>query len=260
MRYHIDTIPLWDAVKLEGECPLCAIRRRNELLEVQRFLGASVMEPDTRIQVNQKGFCAHHQQMLFAQSNRLGHALMLHTHLKETQKNLTQTLNQLSEAGKQLEAVNTLGRLMGKGASPTQVVKDGAQAIDAACRPCIICDSLKENMDRYLYTFLHLWKTDPEFKKAILNSKGLCLPDTALLLEAAAEHLAPAQLADLVAALVTLTEENLSRIEKELEWFTLKFDYRNQDKPWGNSQNAVERTCNKLRGWCVGEEPNPKEK
>ena len=31
-------------------------------------------------------------------------------------------------------------------------------------------------------------KTDPEFKKAILNSKGLCLPDTALLLEAAAEH------------------------------------------------------------------------
>lgn len=49
-------------------------------------------------------------------------------------------------------------------------------------------------------------------------------------------------------------------MEKDIEWFTLKFDYRNQDKPWGDSKDAVERTVNKLRGWCVGAEPNPKEK
>ena len=65
MRYHLDTIPVWDAMKLLGECPLCAIRRRVELNDIQRFLGGSVMEPDVRIQVNQKGFCSHHQQMLF---------------------------------------------------------------------------------------------------------------------------------------------------------------------------------------------------
>ena len=34
---------------------------------------------------------------------------------------------------------------------------------------------------------------------------------------------------------------------------TLKFDYRNKDKPWGNSQDAVERAINKLRGKCVGD-------
>ena len=39
-----------------------------------------------------------------------------------------------------------------------------------------------------------------------------------------------------------------------MEWFTLKFDYRNQDKPWGNSKNALERTVNRLRGRCVGED------
>lgn len=72
MRYHIDTIPVWDAMKLEGECPLCALRRKLELGEVERYLGASVMEPDTRIQVNEKGFCARHHAMLFAASNRLG--------------------------------------------------------------------------------------------------------------------------------------------------------------------------------------------
>ena len=48
--------------------------------------------------------------------------------------------------------------------------------------------------------------------------------------------------------------ENLKRVEKELEWFTLKFDYRNADKPWGNSQDAPERAINKLQGACVGAE------
>ena len=57
MKYHIDTIPVWDAMKLDGECLLCALERKTELGEADRYLGASVMEPDTRIQVNEKGFC-----------------------------------------------------------------------------------------------------------------------------------------------------------------------------------------------------------
>ena len=92
MRYHIDTIPVWDAVKLGSECPLCALRRREEQGQVERFLGGSVMEPDTRIQVNEKGFCARHHALLYAQQNRLGHALMTHTHLKETDKRLKKIL------------------------------------------------------------------------------------------------------------------------------------------------------------------------
>ena len=45
MRYHIDTIPVWDAVKTGGECPLCILRRQAERTDVDRFLGGSVMEP-----------------------------------------------------------------------------------------------------------------------------------------------------------------------------------------------------------------------
>ncbi|NMD38252.1 MAG: ABC transporter substrate-binding protein, partial [Christensenellaceae bacterium] len=51
MKYHIDTIPIWDAFKLESECPLCVIKRHFELQECEKFLGASVMDPDTRIRV-----------------------------------------------------------------------------------------------------------------------------------------------------------------------------------------------------------------
>ena len=43
MRYHIDTIPVWDALKQQGECPLCALRRSIEAADVDRFLGGSVI-------------------------------------------------------------------------------------------------------------------------------------------------------------------------------------------------------------------------
>ena len=39
-----------------------------------------------------------------------------------------------------------------------------------------------------------------------------------------------------------------------------KFDYRFHAEPWKDSRDAVERSVNKLRGWCVGKEPNPEEK
>ena len=78
MRYHIDTIPVWDAAKIDGECLLCALQRRVELQQIEYSLGASVMEPDVRIQVNKKGFCQHHQLMLFKGDNRLADARIAH--------------------------------------------------------------------------------------------------------------------------------------------------------------------------------------
>jgi hypothetical protein len=57
--------------------------------------------------------------------------------------------------------------------------------------------------------------------------------------------------------LCAAVEKSLEKLEKDLEGFTLKFDYRNADKPWGDSRGSLERTVNKLRGWCLGEEPWP---
>ena len=98
MRYHIDTIPVWDAAKIDGECLLCALQRRVELQQIEYSLGASVMEPDVRIQVNKKGFCQHHQRMLFKGDNRLGHALMLESHLTETRGKLSKAFNDIRKA------------------------------------------------------------------------------------------------------------------------------------------------------------------
>lgn len=221
MRYHIDTIPVWDAYRTDSECPLCDLRAKAEADYVERFLGASVMEPDVRIEVNEKGFCGPHFAMMFAEKNRLGLALMTHTHLQET------------IAKQEKQTAPKRGLLTKRKPAPPP---------DATC---VLCERLDHTMNRYLYTVLHLWRTDPAFRKAFEASKGLCIPHAAQLREMAAGDTA------FLVSLDTLQRENLARIEQELEWFTLKFDYRNTDKPWGNSRDAVERAINKLRGKCV---------
>jgi hypothetical protein len=252
MRQHIDTIPLWDAYKSDCECPLCKIRSQNEAMYVENFLGASVMEPDTRVEVNEKGYCPHHFQMMFDAGNRLGLALMTHTYLKETMKKIDTFSKEALTAAAEQASKPLSARLMSKiSAKKEDALSAASSKIEKTTHTCILCERLDATMERYLYTLLYLWKKESEFRRAFESSKGLCLPHYAQLLQMAKEELSGQELKDFVQTLTQLMHDNLERIEKELEWFTLKFDYRNQDKPWGNSQDAVERSINKLRGHTV---------
>jgi len=224
MRYHIDTIPVWDAYKQAGECPLCDLRSASEQSYLESFLGASVMEPAVRIEVNEKGFCQRHFAQMLSMKNRLGLALMTHTHLKETMASLTPA------------ASKNGGHLRRK------------KAVPETSGTCVLCDRLTNTMNRYLYTALYLWARDTDFRKAFNASKGLCLPHYRSLAAMALEALPAADAQAFLKALESLQQENIARIEKELEWFTLKFDYRNADKPWGSSKDALERAIRKLRG------------
>ena len=118
----------------------------------------------------------------------------------------------------------------------------------------MICEQVDNALRRYGYTIAQLYFTSSEFKALFAQSKGFCLPHLALVLELAAETLSGAQQAEFQKAVAALELDNLRRVEGELEWFTLKFDYRNDSKPWGNSQDAPERAINKLMGACVGAE------
>ena len=95
-----------------------------------------------------------------------------------------------------------------------------------------------------------MYKHEPEFPKLFAESKGMCLKHYAETLEMTPKHLSGEKLKAFVDTLVDKEMENFDRLEKEIEWFTLKFDYRNDDKPWGNSRDAVKRSINKLR-WHV---------
>lgn len=244
MKYHLETIPVWEAVEKDCECHLCALRRQCETTEIERSLGGSVMEPDARIRINENGICSKHHQQLFDMKNRLGHALLTDSHTKD----LLQKLNLLDK----LVPVEKKGLFGGKADS----LIDLADALERLTSTCVICDDIDAHMQRYLYTFIHLWKTDSAFRSRWQASKGVCLPHAVELLYAAQKHLSGALHAAFAQELLRLLRENLSQDEKDLEWFTLKFDYRNQDKPWGNSRNALERTINRLRGDSVHSDTN----
>lgn len=258
MKYHIDTIPVWDSLKLEGECLFCALHRKTELGEAERYLGASVMEPDTRIQVNDKGFCSHHHAMLFSMSNRLGHALMLESHLAETRKRTAKSFDTLKKAAKAYSGASMLERIK-KGGAARSDMESVADELTALASSCILCDSINENMDRYLHTFFHLYQNDSEFRRRFCASKAVCLPHMAQLIRSSLQEMPPKTAGEFITALADMESANLDRMQEDISWFIKKFDYRYLNEPWHNSQDAVERTVNKLRGWCVGQEPNPKE-
>ncbi len=258
MKYHIDTIPVWDSMKLNGECFLCALARKTELGEAERYLGASVMEPDTRIQVNELGFCRKHHAMLYGMSNRLGHALMLESHTAVTRDKIKKAAESLKHSAAEY-AKTPLARLSKNGQRHLESIQKTADELAKLSESCVMCNSISENMSRYLKTFFHLYKNDSEFRDRFASSLGVCLPHMADLIKQAAGELSPKELDTFVQTLTSMEEKNMDRIQEDISWFIKKFDYRFQNEPWKNSRDAVPRTVNKLRGWCVGPEPNPEE-
>jgi hypothetical protein len=245
MFYHLDTIPVWDAVKQDTGCPLCYLREQNERLDVERFLGGSVMEPDVRVKVNEKGFCPRHQQMLYEQKNRLGHALLMQSRLTQVRG---ETLPLLENALNDMKG----GRLL-KG-DKSGALAAAARAIAEKTSGCVICDSVAEHTERYARTLLHLYKTDESFRDAFGASHGVCMKDLPTLLTLADETLRGDQLKALVRTLYEMEKRELEQAQSDLDGFCVKFDYRNHDKPWGTSRGALERTVNRLRGKTLKEE------
>ena len=208
VRYHIDTIPVWDAMKLDGECMLCALERKTELGEAERYLGASVMEPDVRVRVNDRGFCRKHHAMLFSMSNRLGHALMLESHMIEIRKKLAGISDKLAKSAAQLKDAGLGDKLNGKTKAAVSEILRQAQAVEDMADSCLMCETIRENMDRYLHTFFHLYQHDGDFRSRFENSKGLCLPHLGRLLETAAEELSAKDLGRFA--------ETAAKLEKEM--------------------------------------------
>lgn len=243
MKYTLDTIPVLDAYKTDCECPMCKLKILCEDQYLDTMLASAYMEPEWRIRSNEVGFCTRHFELMHGRRNRLGLALMTHTHMQEVIKSLEGILNGQPAPRKGLFSKRA---------------KDDDNSAPARIRAridgCVICDQVDTALKRYGYTIAQLYFTNSEFKGMFESSKGFCLPHLALVLELAEETLSASQLTEFRKAVAKMEIESLKRVEGELEWFTLKFDYRNDGKPWGNSQDAPERAINKLMGACVGEE------
>lgn len=231
----IYTIPVNDAYNSECECPLCLLRKKAEEDELDYYLGPSLMEPDTRKITNRTGFCPDHMTKLNQRvTNRLGLALVLHTHLLDYDSDITEDLAKA--------APSKAGLIRGRSSDYKSALLSLADRIDKRTSSCPVCEKMNYTIERYNEVIMHMFSKDQEFRGKFINTKSHCLPHTASLLRTAASKLSQNDAADFVAALADGNRAYFDELEKDVEWFTQKFDYRNKDKPWGNSKNAIQRS------------------
>ena len=229
-KYELETIPIWDAIDAGTECPLCLLDEQAEERYVQFFLGNSVMIPEMRVEVNKTGFCRPHFKALWkGAANRHPLSLITHTHLKD-----------LMEHGNRYEKRAMKKR--GEG------VADYIEYLRQRDSSCMICDRMDYTRKRYAFTIVHLWGHKEEFRQAISTSRGFCYFHLSSVLEMAKEQLSRSKIEALASALVGLQRKEMERIEEELLWYTQKFDFQNDTKPWGTSKDALHRALQKLTG------------
>jgi hypothetical protein len=242
MKEKIYTIPVNDAYAATGPCPLCTLESTMNDNLLAYYLGPSLMEPDVRQVTNDRGFCRDHLNALFKrEENRLGLGLMLHTHTSHLLGDLGPILDKSAPAG-------NAKLFSGRQKDFRQNILAAADRVEQRISSCVICDRLAQTMDRYLDVILYQYFTEPTFKKRFDEGDGYCLPHTASLLRGAAKYLNQNQAAEFIASLAAMQNKSLKTLCDDIEWFTLKFDYRNHDKDWKNSKDALPRAIRKLGG------------
>lgn len=240
MKEQIYTIPINEAMEADTECPLCMLFRKCEEEAVDYSLGAAMMEPDYRIESNEKGYCNKHFEMMFKKPNKLSLALVMETLVAENEK-------KLAEFDKAIIALKAEKRGFFKKSDSKDTIRELTAMLEKREDSCVICDKINYTMDRYINVFIDMWRTEPEFRKRAEGSKGFCLPHMRMLLQAA-ERLPDKDRAEFVVFLYEKQKAELARISKDVHKFTLKFDYRNKDMEWGTAADAPLRSIEKTAG------------
>ena len=229
MKEQLYTIPVNEAFEKACECPVCEMYRSLEQGALEFTLGPSYMEDDVRMVTDKVGFCDDHVSKMYAMGNRLGLALMLKTHadkmIKEAESRKGQTKPKKS---------GLFSKDQESGSGLSRYLRETEES-------CFVCNRINDVFDRYIDTMFYLYGTDRDFKDKMQSSKGFCSAHTRLLIDKCYEKLSPDDAKVFSDMVVNLFLDNLKRVRDDLSWFIDKFDYRNQDAPWKESKDSLQR-------------------
>lgn len=242
-KERIYTIPVNDAFSQKAPCPMCRLAETANQNMLEYYLGPSLMEPDVRQETNEHGFCSDHmRQMYNSQKNRLGMGLMLHTHMQHKIPQLDKRM--ISAIPGEKKALF--------GSKSKENYKDKLRALAADIRmessDCVICERIQFTLDRYMDVIFWQFFHDDGFRRLFEDCEGFCNLHTASLLEGAAKYLNQQEAAVFCSVLVEKQQAMHAELIGDVEWFTQKFDYRNKEKPWGKSKDALSRSIMALKG------------
>jgi len=243
MKEQIYTIPVIDAFKEKGECPFCNMHKKLDDEAVDYMLGPSYMEDDIRIETDKIGFCKLHYQKMYNKQNRLGLALMVHTHMQKISKDFEKLSSTLT--------ANEKKSIFSK---PKEEKSKLNSYLNNISNSCYICNKIDNTFKRYIDTFFYMWKNMPEIKDFVKSSNGFCLEHFNLITDIGKTKLKAEEYKEFISIVLPMQTENLKRLEEEIEWFINKFDYRYKDEPWKNSQDALPRAITKISSIFVEDE------
>ncbi|MGI6106774.1 MAG: DUF6062 family protein [Lachnospiraceae bacterium] len=236
MKEELHTIPVNDAFNADAECPVCYMYRTLEQKAIDFTMGSSYMEDYIRAETDKLGFCSHHMKMMEQNGNKLGLALMLHTHIKKTNRDTAKLMK--APVKKQ----SGVFRKKEDDADPLLTYLDGVNST------CFVCDHIQMTFKWYLFTLVEMWKKDEGFREKYRNCRGLCNEHLPMVLREGQKRLSAAEYAEFRQETCELYRRNMERIEDELSWFIDKYDYRNVNEPWKNSRDVLARAVVKTNG------------
>jgi hypothetical protein len=230
-----------DAYKDGGQCPLCACMESVERSYLLSFQGSRVMEPNVRVKTNESGFCSEHYLRLYRGENKLGLGLVVHTHLKERLPGIKAAMEGVIQTG---------GAVKGRKAEEAAAgrIDALARSLEALISRCFICEMLSRDLERYCYTIVYLWKSDPDFLPVFRGSRGFCLSHFVTILAKARETLRGDELTRFLRELVGLMVESLEGLERDLFGFTQLFHDANRSLGTEEERTALTRAMQMLAG------------
>ena len=235
MADHIHTIPVLDALRDPMGCAFCVMQNKLENDVIQFILGPAYMEDDVRMETNKLGFCKKHMQAMYERQNRLGVALMLHTHMQ-----------QLCKDAKNISADRVPAKLFRK--DPSGMLQRLTGHLAKTHDTCYVCMRANDTLNRYVSTFFYLWNKGGEGTKLIEEQASYCMPHLITILTEA-EKLGGVKRENFLDMILPLFEDITKELEQDLDWFVQKFDHRNANAPWKNSKDALPRAINFLGGY-----------
>ncbi|MCI9148132.1 MAG: hypothetical protein HFG73_07695 [Hungatella sp.] len=239
MKEKLYTIELNDALASDDECPFCWLERKLEQEALQFVLGSSYMESDIRDKTDKAGFCRQHTKAMYDYGNNLGNAWIFKTRLAWLREELK---GQMEGFSPQTPA------LFGKFKKSEGQECSLSAWIRREEGHCYICGRVEEIYGRVLDTFVHQVKHEKEFLELVKRSKGFCIHHFADLVQVCDKKLGSKEKEQLFPMLFEQMNRELSRMQEDIDWLIEKYDYRNADKSWKNSQDAVQRTMQKITG------------
>jgi len=220
MKETIYTIPINEVFSEPCGCPICQLARRTEEKTLEYIMGAAMMEPDVRQELNETGLCASHYAACLGMKNRLSLALTEESRLDA----LAEKIAAFAKAPDSKKAAKLA--LTGKS--------------------CFVCRKVESELERYYANLLDMWRTEDAFRALYASQKQFCIPHFTALLEHASQVL-PRKLAPEFARVTCeIEQKHLETIRGEVAGFTKSFDYRFAGQPF--EKEAVEHAAEFLSG------------